>query len=117
MSAQFGASSHGTWVDARISATLDEVAHRAEVTPTLTAVRYGHDSVSYHDLAGALAGYDSVADHNGMAVGSSMAAAILHCLPTIGSLGEPSAVVKAVNQVVEWLGRDLGDQRTLHAAV
>lgn len=99
----------GSWEFPRLRATCDEVHRRAEVTPGLTAVRHSGDSATYQDLAGALTRYDLVAESNGLGVGSSLVAAILHCLPRIGSLDEPSAVATAVGQVVEWLARDIGD--------
>ena len=98
---------HGPWETARLRATRDEIARRAEMTPTLTAVRVHGESATYRDLAGALARYGRVADHNGLGLGSTIAAAILHCLPRIGRLGEPSAIVNTVCQVLDWLARDL----------
>ncbi|AZG48352.1 hypothetical protein [Gordonia insulae] len=99
----------GPWGTARLRATLDEVQRRAELTPTLTAVRYSGESVTYRDLAIALTRYDVVAETNGLGIGSSLVAAILHCLPRIGALGDPTAVARTVHQVVEWLARDIGD--------
>ena len=93
----------------RLMATRREVRRRAEITPTLTAVRFGGESATYSDLAEAFTGYDTVVERNGLGVGSSVVASIIHCLPRIGSLGEPAAVAVATGQVVDWLARDLDD--------
>ncbi|MAU82295.1 hypothetical protein VX037_00415 [Gordonia sp. Z-3] len=100
---------YGPWEAARLRATSDEIARRAQVTPTLTAVRVHGESATYRELAGALVRYGRVSDLNGLGVGSTIAAAILHCLPRIGRLGEPMAVVHTVRQVLDWLARDLDE--------
>jgi hypothetical protein len=97
------------WGSGRLLATQREVRRRAEITPGLTAVRFGGESATYGDLAEAFTGYDTVAERNGLGVGSSVVASILHCLPRIGTLGEPGAVAGATGQVVEWLARDIDD--------
>ncbi|GAB89951.1 hypothetical protein [Gordonia rhizosphera] len=100
---------NGPWEITRLRATRDAIAHRAEITPTLTAVRCSGDSATYRDLAGALVRYDTVAEHNGLGIGSTVTAAIMHCLPRIGSLDEPSDVAGTVCEVIEWLARDIDE--------
>ncbi|MEE4021555.1 hypothetical protein V1Y59_00585 [Gordonia sp. PKS22-38] len=97
---------------ARLRATRDEVARRAEITPTLTAVRFSGQSATYRDLSRALVRYGMVSDLNGLGIGSTICAAIVHCLPRIGRLGEPAAVAFTVNQVIDWLARDIGHGET-----
>lgn len=100
------------WTEPRIGATLDHVHHRATITPTLTAVRYHSDAVTYEDLAAAMHAYDDVSERQGLGMGASLVSAVMHCLPRIRTLGDPASVASAVTQVVEWLARDLPEEGT-----
>ena len=86
---------------------VDDVLAKAELTPSLTSVRYGSQAVSYETLADALGRYEQVASKHSINIEAALPASVLHCLPNVGKLGSPDAVAQAMGQIVTWLGRDI----------
>lgn len=96
------------WGAATLVATAEHIAHRAEVTPGLTAARYAGGSATYRDFADAFAEYDGVARNQGMSLNSAVIAAVLHCIPQVCD-GDPASTAAAVHDIVVWLGRDIDE--------
>lgn len=97
------------WGPQRLAATADHIRRRADVTPTLTAVRHGGDSATYRDLADSMDNYEGVTRAFGLGVGSAVAAGVLHCLPGVAGYDDGAAVARAMSDIVAWLGRDVDD--------
>lgn len=87
------------------------LADRADETPWLTAVRVGDDSVTYGDLVESLHNYRRVVDAQLMSVESAVSAAVMHTMPGLTAL-TPRDMARAMEQVVQWLGRDLPAARS-----
>lgn len=102
---------HHQWGPQRLAATVEHIRRRADVTPTLTAVRHSGESATYRDLAESLAHYENVTRVQGLGVGSAVAAGVLHCMPGVAA-GDGESVARAMSDIVEWLGRDIGDTGT-----
>lgn len=86
------------------------LADRAEATPWLTAVRIGEESVTYGDLVESLHGYRRVVDAEYMSVESALTAAVMHNMPGLSDLA-PHELARAMQEIVQWLGRDLPSAR------
>lgn len=95
------------WGQQRAGLIVDDVLAKAEVTPGLTAVRYGGQAVTYAALADALGRYKQVASKHSINTDAALPASVLHCLPDVGRLGSPDAVTGAMGQIVTWLARDV----------
>ncbi|WP_347955250.1 hypothetical protein [Gordonia aichiensis] len=82
------------------------LADRADAAPWMTAVRIGSESVTFSDLVDSLHGYRRVVDAEFMSVESALTAAVMHNLPGLSVL-EPSDLARSMQDIVQWLGRDL----------
>ncbi|MGB6038369.1 MAG: hypothetical protein WBG39_00795 [Gordonia sp. (in: high G+C Gram-positive bacteria)] len=82
------------------------LADRAEAAPWMTAVRLGDESVTFGDLVDSLNGYRRVVDPQYMSVESALTAAVMHNLPSLSKL-PPVELARSMQQIVDWLGRDL----------
>lgn len=86
---------------------VDDVLAKADLIPSLTAVRYGSQAVTYGALGEAFVRYERVASEHALDGVAALPAAILHCLPDVGMLESPEAVVGAMGEILTWLGRSV----------
>lgn len=84
---------------------MNDVRARAQVTPSLPAVRYAGQMVTYGDLDRAIETYSDVMRRHGMSMESAFYAAILHSIPALAEITDADAQGRALDQVVEWLSR------------
>lgn len=96
---------------------LEHIAHRAEATPTLTAVRHSGAAVSFGRLDEAIADYTPVVTAQGLSDDSAVVAGLMHSLPVVSRLSA-SQVADAVRDMLMWLSRDIdGGTGRLRAVV
>lgn len=88
---------------------IQHIRGKAEISPRLTAVRVGDEAVAYGRLDQAVGEYEDVLAEHGMSDEAAMIAAVVHCIPGIGAVPDPIQQARMVNEVLSWLGRDLGD--------
>lgn len=105
-----------SWEHQRTRAIIDNVFAKAELTPSLTAVRHSGQATTYGALATALERYEQVASKHSINAEAALPASVLHCLPDVGNLGSPDAVAGAMGEILGWLGRDIprGDEGRGH---
>lgn len=97
------------WDRGWLESTVEHIRHRADTTPTLTAVRYSGESATYAALADSFDDYEFVTRARGFGPGSVLIAGVLHCLPSVGERTDQESVVRAMSDIVAWLGRDVED--------
>ncbi len=85
---------------------MDHIAQRADVTPSLTAVRHSGEAVSFGRLDSAIADYSSVVTNRGMSEGSAVVAGLLNSLPSVAKLSAEQ-IGEAMSDMLTWLSRDL----------
>ncbi|NMO00083.1 hypothetical protein HH308_02510 [Gordonia sp. TBRC 11910] len=95
---------------------LEHIQQRAEITPTLTAVRHSGEAVTFGRLDSAIADYSPVVTASGMSDQSAVVAGLLHSLPTVTRLSA-AQIGAAMHDMLAWLSRDLdgGAGRQLRA--
>ncbi|MGV9791600.1 hypothetical protein [Gordonia sp. NPDC003422] len=105
-----------SWEQQRTRAIIDQVFAKADLTPSLTAVRHSGQAATYGALAEALTRYEQVASKHSINAEAALPASVLHCLPNVGKLGSPDAVAGALGEILSWLGRDVprGDEGRGH---
>ena len=105
-----------SWEQQRTRAIIDQVFAKAELTPSLTAVRHSGQAATYGALAEALTRYEQVASKHSINAEAALPASVLHCLPNVGKLGLPDQVAGAIGEILSWLGRDVprGDEGRGH---
>ncbi|MFW0795584.1 hypothetical protein AAFP30_17365 [Gordonia sp. CPCC 205515] len=87
---------------------IEHIKRKAEITPSLTAVRFGEDSVTFGGLSTSLRAYEDVMSSHALSSDAAMIPALMNCIPGIASVGEPTKQMRIVNEVIGWLSRDLG---------
>ncbi|WP_232017064.1 hypothetical protein [Gordonia insulae] len=85
---------------------IEDIQRRAEVTPRLTAVRFGDDVVTYGALDESITKYGSVMDRHGLSQEAAFHAGLLHCMPSLTRIEGTSERNRVLGEVVAWLGRD-----------
>ncbi|MFW0788918.1 hypothetical protein [Gordonia sp. CPCC 205333] len=95
---------------------LGHIQHRAEITPTLTAVRHSGDAVSFERLDSVIGDYSNVVTAHGLSSSSALVAGLLNAMPNVARLSAPQ-IGDAIRDMVMWLGRDIegGSSGRLHA--
>lgn len=86
---------------------LRDIATRAEVTPSLPAVRIGAHMVTYAELDDAIGSYGEVLDRHGLSHNAALAAALTHSLPELARISDVERRTEVLGDVVEWLSRHL----------
>lgn len=97
---------------------LEHIAHRAEATPTMTAVRHSGAAVSFGRLDKAIAEYTPVVTAQGLSDDSAVVAGLMHSLPVVSKFA-PAQLADAVRDMLMWLARDIdgGSTGRLRAVV
>lgn len=93
---------------------IEDIRRRAEITPRLTAVRFGDDVVTYRDLDQAIASYGTVTDRHGMSQDAAFHAGLIHCVPSLTRIDGAAERNQVMSEIVAWLGRDLGGGEGRH---
>lgn len=86
---------------------LLEIRTRAQVTPSLPAVRFGGQMVTYGELDQAFQEFEAVMARHDMSREAAFYAAVLHSIPAIAGLDDPDQQGRILDQVVAWLSRHL----------
>ncbi|MCF3940807.1 hypothetical protein VX037_00450 [Gordonia sp. Z-3] len=87
---------------------IEDIRRRAEITPRLTAVRFGDDVVTYGALDEAIDSYRSVMDRHGMSHDAAFHAGLIHCMPGLTRIDGAAERNRVMSDIVAWLGRELG---------
>ncbi|ROZ98641.1 hypothetical protein EEB19_14770 [Gordonia sp. OPL2] len=88
---------------------VEDIQRRAEITPRLTAVRFGEDAVTYGALDESIASYESVTERHGLSREAAFHASLLHCMPSLTRIDGHAERNRVLSEIVGWLGRDLGN--------
>ncbi|GAB23799.1 MAG TPA: hypothetical protein DIW80_01000 [Gordonia polyisoprenivorans] len=86
---------------------LQDIRDRADMTPSLPAVRFGGHMVTYGELDQALDSFEVVMAQHGMSREAAFYAAVLHSVPALAEISDPDEQGRNIDQVVAWLGRHL----------
>ncbi|WP_342774339.1 hypothetical protein [Gordonia oryzae] len=86
---------------------LQDIRDRADITPSLPAVRFGGQMVTYGELGQALDSFEAVMAQHGMSREAAFYAAVLHSVPQLAEIPDPDEQGRNLDQVVAWLARHL----------
>lgn len=98
--------------ESQVTELLVDIRTRAQLTPSLPAVRFDGCMVTYGDLGAAVDSFETVTQRHGLAGGASLYAAVLHTLPALADLDDAVEQGVVLDQVISWLGRHLPPSAT-----
>lgn len=101
------------WGDFTVADLIEHITRRASAMPSLVAIRYGADALTYSDLLDLIGRYLSVSRAHGMSDESGVVAAVMFGLPATAE--DRSGV--AVAEVIGWIGRGIDSVDSARLAV
>lgn len=96
------------WRNSELVRLRDWVDDRADLTPTLVALRIDDRATTYGELADTIDAYVDTAEYRGLSEDAGVVAALIACAPALVA-GDGAAVPTRIDEVIAWLSRDLYD--------
>lgn len=86
---------------------MQDIQARARVTPSLPAIRFDGQMLTYGELGGAIMSFEPVVARHGMSRESAFFAAVMHSMPRLAEIADPDEQGRVFDQIVAWLSRHM----------